>query len=96
MSPRDRRQPPPRPPDGDPEPAPAAEPRRNPFGPVRAIALGGAVLVVVVVAIALATGTADDLPWGAVIGVVIILGAMVVTARRREQRMREAFPDDEE
>jgi LPXTG-motif cell wall-anchored protein len=49
--------------------------------------------VAVVVAVAFLTGTSDDLPWGALIGVVVILGAMAVTARRRERRMRGAFPD---
>ena len=49
----------------------------------------------VVVAVAFLTGTSDDLPWGALIGVVVILGAMGVTARRRERRMRDAFPDDD-
>lgn len=72
-----------------PSPAPAGA------GPFRVIALGGAALIVVVVAVAFATGTADDLPWGALIGVVVLLGAMVVTARRRERRMRETFPEDD-
>ena len=65
-------------------------------GPFRLIVGGGLVLVAVVVAGAFLTGTSDDLPWGALIGVVVILGAMAVTARRRERRMREAFPDDED
>jgi len=52
--------------------------------------------VLVVVAVAFATGTADDLPWGALVGVVLVLGAMVLTARRRERMMRDAFPEDDE
>lgn len=87
-----RRRPPTPPPAGDaPE---GAKPAGS--GPFRLIVRGGLILVVAVVAIAFATGTADDLPWGALIGVVVLLGAMLVNARRRERRMREAFPDDED
>lgn len=87
-----RRRPPSPPPAPD---EPAAESARPGGGPFRLIALGGIALIVVVVTIAFLTGTADDLPWGALIGVVILLGAMLVTARRRERRMRGAFPDDD-
>jgi LPXTG-motif cell wall-anchored protein len=76
------------------EPAPGA--RAGGFGPVRLIAGVGALVVAAVIAVAAATGTADDLPWGAIVGVVVILGAMVLTSRRRERRMRDAFPDDED
>ncbi len=86
-----RRRPPP-PPSGG-QPAGGAPSRPRPF---RLILPAGLALVVLVVAIAFITGTADDLPWGALIGVVVLLGAMAVTGRRRERRMREAFPDDEE
>ncbi len=86
-----RRRPPTPPPSGSVPRAP-----REGSGPFRMILAAGLALVVVVVAIAFITGTADDLPWGALIGVVVLLGAMAVTARRRERRMREAFPDDEE
>ncbi|HZJ28503.1 MAG TPA: hypothetical protein VFD37_00775, partial [Solirubrobacterales bacterium] len=75
------------------QPAGGAPSRPRPF---RLILPAGLALVVLVVAIAFITGTADDLPWGALIGVVVLLGAMAVTGRRRERRMREAFPDDEE
>lgn len=80
-----------------PPPAADAPPDVSPAGrgPFPLIVGGGLVLVVVVVAIAFLTGTSDDLPWGALIGVVIILGAMGLTMRRRERRMRDAFPDDD-
>ena len=44
-----------------------------------------------VVVVALLTGTADDLPWAAVIGVVIIAGIALVLERRRPR-----LPDDGE
>lgn len=88
-----RRRPPSPPPDPD-DPVADATPTRG--GPFQLIAAGGAVVIVAVVAIAFLTGTADDLPWGALIGVLVLLGAMLAAARRRERRMREAFPDDEE
>ena len=86
---------PPSPPPAPPAGEPAVEPAAAGAGPFRLIALGGGALIVVVVAVAFLTGTADDLPWGALIGVVILLGAMLVTARRRERRMRDAFPEDD-
>lgn len=90
-----RRRPPPRPP-GEPPAGRPSTPRWAGRGPVSAIAAVGGVVVLVVVAVAFATGTADDLPWGALIGVVVVLGAMVLTARRRERMMRDAFPEDDE
>jgi LPXTG-motif cell wall-anchored protein len=73
---------PPRPPG-----ALAAEERERParlpgnrFTPLIAI---GAAVVVVVVAIAFATGTADDLPWGAIIGVLVLIIFAWVAGRRR-------------
>lgn len=92
MTPSRRRRPP------GPPPA-AGAPRDTPpsgGGPFRLIVGAGLILVVVVVAVAFLTGTSDDLPWGALIGVAVILGAMGLTARRRERRMRDAFPDDED
>ncbi|WP_217922980.1 LPXTG cell wall anchor domain-containing protein [Miltoncostaea oceani] len=89
-----RRRPPPRPP-GEPPPARPRTPRWAARGPVTTIASVGALVVVVVVVVAFATGTADDLPWGAIIGVVVVLGAMVLTARRRERMLRDAFPEDD-
>lgn len=81
----------------NPPPAPDAEPGTPPSGrgPFPLIVGGGFALVAVVVAVAFLTGTSGDLPWGALIGVVVILAAMGLTARRRERRMRDAFPDDE-
>jgi LPXTG-motif cell wall-anchored protein len=89
-----RRRPPPRPP-GDPPPERPRTPRWAARGPVTTIASVGALVVVCVVVVAFATGTADDLPWGAIIGVVVVLGAMVLTARRRERMLRDAFPEDD-
>ncbi|MGZ8619969.1 MAG: LPXTG cell wall anchor domain-containing protein [Actinomycetota bacterium] len=89
-----RRRPPPRTPGGDP-PARPSTPRWAARGPVSTIAAVGALVVLVVVVVAFATGTADDLPWGALIGVLVVLGAMVLTARRRERMMRDAFPEDD-
>ncbi len=83
-----------------PGPPPAPDAPRDPSpggrGPFPLIVGGGLALVAVVVAVAFLTGTSDDLPWGALIGVVVILGAMAATARRRERSMRDAFPDDED
>lgn len=91
MPPPERR----RPPNPPPAPDPARDPSPSGRGPFPLIVGGGLALVAVVVAVAFLTGTSDDLPWGALIGVVVILGAMGVTARRRERRMRDAFPDDD-
>jgi hypothetical protein len=89
MDDRSRRRPRARP------PAPAATvpdrgppPRRPAFVRVAWIALAAVAAVVVV---ALLTGTADDLPWAAVIGVVIIAGIALVLERRRPR-----LPDDRE
>jgi LPXTG-motif cell wall-anchored protein len=54
--------------------------RRSPFGVVGWAAL--AVVAAVIVA-AFATGTEDDLPWGAIIGVVVVLAFGYAVARRR-------------
>jgi peptidoglycan/LPS O-acetylase OafA/YrhL len=90
-----RRRPPARPP--APSPPPATPPRRArpSFGSIPLVAGVGLIVVVAVIAVAFATGTADDLPWGAIAGVVVILAIMVVTGRRRARSIREAFPDDE-
>ncbi len=76
----------------------ASLPRMETHRRPTAIVVGaiGAVAAAVVIAVAFVTGTADDLPWGAIIGLGVILAALVGGARRRERRMREAFPDDEE
>lgn len=96
MEPPRRRRPPERSPAGPAAPPPARPARGGGVGPVRLITVGGALLVPAVIAVAVATGTADDLPWGAIAGVAVILSAMALSGRRRERRMREAFPDDEE
>ena len=62
--------------------------RRNPFGVVGWAALA---VVVVVITVAFATGTADDLPWGAIIGVLVVLAFAFAVARRRA-----AMRDDED
>ena len=62
----------------DEEDAPARG--RNPFGLVGGFALA---VVVVVIVVAFATGTADDLPWGAIIGVLVVLAFALAVARRR-------------
>ena len=49
-----------------------------------------------VIVVAVLTGTADDLPWGALIGIGIVLVVMAAGARRRRRRMDEAFGDDDE
>lgn len=41
------------------------------------------VVVLGVVAVAAATGTADDLPWGAIIGVLAIMAFAYLAGRRR-------------
>ena len=41
------------------------------------------VIVAVVIVVAFATGTADDLPWGAIIGVLVVLAFAFGVARRR-------------
>lgn len=69
---------------------------RTPPDPFRVIAVVGSLAVVAVLVIAVATDTVDDVPWGAVIGVALIVVAAVVTARRRARRIREGFPDEDE
>jgi hypothetical protein len=70
--------PPADPPVEQPEDAPVRG--RSPFG-----LIGGAALLVVVavIVVAFATGTADDLPWGAIIGVLLVLAFAFAVARRR-------------
>ncbi len=92
--PSPRRRPPPSP-DHGPDRGPAT-PAVSGLSPFRLISRLGLAAVVVVVAIAFATGTAADLPWGALAGFVVIFGAMFLTARRRDRALRDAFPDDEE
>jgi LPXTG-motif cell wall-anchored protein len=41
------------------------------------------VVVAAVIVVAVATGTADDLPWGAIIGVLVVLAFAFAVARRR-------------
>ena len=63
-------------------PPPPRSPARgsHPFRPILLIGLG---LVVGVVVVAAATGTADDLPWGAIIGVLVVMALAYVAGRRR-------------
>jgi LPXTG-motif cell wall-anchored protein len=70
------------------------EPRRRPTAVV--VGAVGAVVVAAVIVVAVLTGTADDLPWGALIGIGIVLVLMAVTARRRRRRMDDAFGDVDE
>ncbi|MGD9573535.1 MAG: LPXTG cell wall anchor domain-containing protein [Thermoleophilia bacterium] len=51
------------------------------------VGLAGAALTAVVIVVAFLTGTADDLPWGAIIGIGILLVAMAVVARRRRRAL---------
>ena len=63
-----------------------AQPPRSPARrshPFRPILLIGLALVVGVVVVAAATGTADDLPWGAIIGVLVVMALAYVAGRRR-------------
>jgi hypothetical protein len=53
---------------------------RSPFG---LIGWGALLVVVAVIVVAFATGTAGDLPWGAIIGVLVVLGFALAVARRR-------------
>jgi peptidoglycan/LPS O-acetylase OafA/YrhL len=69
---------PPNAPDEDAQDAPVRG--RSPFGVIGAAAL---VVVVAVIVVAFATGTADDLPWGAIIGVLVVLAFAFAVARRR-------------
>lgn len=73
---------PPGPPSAGPEgPGGTGGAGRHPF---RGVLIAATVLVVGVVAVAFATGTADDLPWGAIAGIaVIMIVAYVVGGRRR-------------
>lgn len=65
---------------------------RNPFG----LVIGGAlVLIGVVIAVAFATGTGDDLPWGAIIGLLAVLAFAWVAGRRRRRTIADDDADDE-
>lgn len=90
-----RRQPPERPPAPPPPDDPPARRAGPPLASIPVFAGIALVAVFVVIGVAVATGTADQLPWGAIAGVVLILAVMVVTARRRARSIRDAFPDDE-
>jgi hypothetical protein len=62
---------------------PADEPPargRNPFGLILVL---GAVAIVAVIVVAAATGTVDDLPWGAIVGVAVVMAFAYAAARRR-------------
>jgi hypothetical protein len=72
---------PPAAPAEDEEGAPARR-RRNPFA---------LVAVAAVIVVAFTTGTEDDLPWGAIIGVLVVLAFAYAVARRRA-----ALRDDED
>ena len=71
--------------------APAPPPRPRAFGVVWWAAL---IVVVGVVLIAFATGTADDLPWGAIIGVLAVL-AFAWVAMRRRAALRDGEDDED-
>ncbi len=58
------------------------------------VGIAGAVLTAVVIVVAFLTGTADDLPWGAIIGIGILLVAMVFVSRRRRRQMERAMEED--
>src|SRR5262245_45184045 len=93
-----RRRPRPLPP-ASPEPpgaAPAGEdaPRRGRIDPFGVVWWGALAAVLAVIVIAFGTGTADDLPWGAIIGVVAVLAFAWVVGRRRAALRRQ--DDDEE
>ena len=53
---------------------------RHPFRTILLLCLA---LVVVVVLVAAATGTAGDLPCGAIIGVLVVMAFAYVAGRRR-------------
>ena len=53
---------------------------RTPFGLILVL---GAVAIVAVIVGAAATGTVDDLPWGAIIGVAVVMAFAYAAARRR-------------
>lgn len=70
------------------------EPHRRPTAVL--VGAAGAAVVGVVIVVAFLTGTADDLPWGAVIGIGVVLAAMALTSRRRRRRMDQAFPPEDD
>ncbi len=73
--------------------APAPEPEEPPFpqyrtsgGQLAATRVAGVALavVVVVVVVALVAGAdVNDLPWGAIIGVLLLIGGIFIIGRRR-------------
>jgi LPXTG-motif cell wall-anchored protein len=67
---------------------------RRAFAPnaFRGVLIAGTVLIVGAIGVALATGTADELPWGAIIGVLAIMAFAFVAGRRRA---RAFGPEDE-
>ncbi len=60
---------------------------------LRGVLILGSVMIIGVFAIALITGTTDELPWGAIIGVLLIMGCAFVIGRRRS---RALGPDGED
>jgi hypothetical protein len=90
--PRPRPPAPPDPPGAAPVDEDAPPPRRmDPFGVVWWAALA---VVLAVIVVAFATGTADELPWGAIIGVLVVLAFAWVVGRRRAALRREDDGDD--
>ncbi len=65
------------------ETEPPSEPPARGRHPFRTFLLVGVALVVGVIVVAVATGTADDLPWGAIIGVLVVMAFAYVAGRRR-------------
>ena len=73
---------------------PARPSGRRSVGPnaFRGVLIAGAIMIVGVLVIALATGTTDQLPWGAIIGVVAVMVFAFIAGRRRAR----AFGAEEE
>lgn len=61
---------------------------------IETLLLAAAGLIVLVILVALATGTADDLPWGAIIMAALVLAFGWVTARRRTRALAQLDDDD--
>jgi LPXTG-motif cell wall-anchored protein len=56
---------------------------------LRGVTALGAVMIVGVLIVALATGTTDQLPWGAIIGVLVIMAFAFTIGRRRARALHD-------
>jgi ABC-type Fe3+-siderophore transport system permease subunit len=63
---------------------------------LRGVTVLGAVMIAGVLIVALATGTTDELPWGAIVGVLVIMAFAFSIGRGRARALHDDDDDDDE